>query len=143
MTYCNPHTKTAMLGQMLVRPEGCTGSELKEAAGWPSMNVPAIARRNDLHLRAETRNGKKRYFGTPYETIRVPAHQADGDDKKSKVFRFAEQVVEACTTLPSTAALAHQLSTALDGSKKQSRQRELYIELAKISLELMELENMR
>lgn len=58
-------SKTAMVGQLLLRKEGCTTADILKATGWPSVSVPAQAKAVGLGLRKE-KNGKiTRYFGVP------------------------------------------------------------------------------
>lgn len=60
----NGHSKTALVGEMLLRKGGCTSPEILEATGWPAVSVPAIAKANNLDLRKEKVGRTTTYFGT-------------------------------------------------------------------------------
>lgn len=57
-------TKTDMVRQMLLHPDGCTADEVKRACGWPSVSMPAMAAAAGLVLRKEEDEGGMRYYGT-------------------------------------------------------------------------------
>ena len=58
-------SKTAMVGQMLLDPRGCTTADILKATGWPSVSVPAQAKAVGLGLRKEKDGSVTRYFGVP------------------------------------------------------------------------------
>jgi hypothetical protein len=58
-------SKTAMVGQLLLRKEGCTTADILKATGWPSVSVPAQAKAVGLGLRKEKDGKVTRYFGVP------------------------------------------------------------------------------
>lgn len=57
-------TKTAMVGEMLLRKRGCTAAEAMNALGWTKISMPQHARLNGLTLRTEKDGTVTRYFGT-------------------------------------------------------------------------------
>lgn len=58
-------TKTAMIGEMLLRKSGCTTAEVLAATGWPAVGMPAQAKAAGLNLRKEKVQGEPtRYFGS-------------------------------------------------------------------------------
>jgi hypothetical protein len=58
-------TKTALVGQLLLRKEGCTTADIINATGWPTVSVPAQAKAVGLGLRKEKDGKVMRYFGVP------------------------------------------------------------------------------
>jgi hypothetical protein len=57
-------SKTDIVGKLLVRAGGCSGREILEATGWPTVSVPAMAKACGLKLRREKTKGEPtRYFG--------------------------------------------------------------------------------
>jgi len=58
-------SKTAMVGQLLLRKEGCTTADILAATKWPSVSVPAQAKAVGLGLRKEKDGKVTRYFGVP------------------------------------------------------------------------------
>ena len=58
-------TKTALVGQLLLRKEGCTTADILAATGWPAVSVPAQAKAVGLGLRKEKDGKVTRYFGVP------------------------------------------------------------------------------
>lgn len=57
-------SKTAMVGELLIRAEGCTTADILALTGWPSVSVPAQAKAVGLNLR-KVKDGKTtRYFGS-------------------------------------------------------------------------------
>ncbi len=59
------NSKTAMVGQLLLRKEGCTTADILAATKWPSVSVPAQAKAVGLGLRKEKDGKITRYFGVP------------------------------------------------------------------------------
>lgn len=59
-----PGSKAKMVGDLLLRPEGCTTADILAATGWPSVSVPAQAKSCGLELRKEKVDGVTRYWGT-------------------------------------------------------------------------------
>lgn len=58
-------TKAAMVGEMLLRFEGCTAAEVMAACGWPSVSMPQQAKACNLILRKEKIAGQTtRYYGS-------------------------------------------------------------------------------
>jgi len=56
--------KRDLVAGLLARPEGCTGREILDATGWPSVSVPAQAKASGLKLRTEkVAGGPTRYYG--------------------------------------------------------------------------------
>lgn len=61
----NGESKRAICAGLLTRDGGCTGKELLEATGWPTISVPATAKALGLKLRIEKNKGQPaQYFGT-------------------------------------------------------------------------------
>lgn len=59
------NTKTARAVALLIRQVGCTGSEILQATGWPTVSVPRLAEISGLKLRKEkVAGGVTRYWGT-------------------------------------------------------------------------------
>lgn len=58
-------TKTALVGQLLLRKEGCTTADILAATGWPTVSVPAQAKAVGIGLRKEKDGKVTRYFGVP------------------------------------------------------------------------------
>jgi hypothetical protein len=57
-------SKTAEVGRLLRRKNGCTTADILEATGWKAVSVPAMAKHLDLRLRKEKEQGSvTRYFG--------------------------------------------------------------------------------
>lgn len=59
-----PQNKTAMVGKMLLRKNGCTTAEVLAATGWPSVSMPYQAKAVGLSLRKEKDGKVTRYYGT-------------------------------------------------------------------------------
>jgi len=57
-------SKTALVGELLSRKEGCTTADILALTGWPSVSVPAQAKAVGLTLRKEKQDGVTRYWGT-------------------------------------------------------------------------------
>jgi len=57
--------KSRLIGELLLRKEGCTSVEVMAACNWPSVSMPAQAKACGLSLRKEKIDGVTRYFGTP------------------------------------------------------------------------------
>lgn len=58
-------SKTAMVGEMLLRPNGCTAAEVMAACNWPSVSMPQQAKAAGLTLRKEKVAGEPtRYYGS-------------------------------------------------------------------------------
>jgi hypothetical protein len=58
-------SKTELIAGLLTRAKGCTGAEILEATGWPTVSVPAQAKAAGLKLRKEKAKGEPtRYYGT-------------------------------------------------------------------------------
>ena len=55
--------KAKLIGDLLLRPEGCTSADVLAATGWPSVSMPAQAKACGLELRKEKIDGVTRYFG--------------------------------------------------------------------------------
>ena len=51
-------SKTEVVGKLLTRAGGCTGKEILEATGWPTVSVPAMAKACGLKLRREKAKGE-------------------------------------------------------------------------------------
>ena len=58
-----PDSKKAIVAGLLKRKKGCTGKEVKEATGWPSVSMPALAKSCGLKLRKEKTDRGMRYYG--------------------------------------------------------------------------------
>jgi hypothetical protein len=57
-------SKAEMVGDLLLRPEGCTTADILAATGWPAVSVPAQAKLVGLTLRKEKVPGQAtRYWG--------------------------------------------------------------------------------
>ena len=59
-----PDSKKAIVAGLLKRKKGCTGKEVKEATGWPSVSMPALAKSCGLKLRKEKTDRGMRYYGS-------------------------------------------------------------------------------
>ena len=58
-------SKTAMVGDLLLRKGGCTGADVLAATGWPAVSMPQQAKACGLKLRKEKVQGEPtRYFGS-------------------------------------------------------------------------------
>lgn len=57
-------TKTAVVGELLSRKEGCTTADILKATGWPAVSVPAQAKAVGLKLRKEKDGKVTRYYGS-------------------------------------------------------------------------------
>jgi hypothetical protein len=57
-----PGTKTALVGEMLRRKQGCTSAEVLAATGWPSVSMPAQAKAVGVKLRKEKDGKVSRYW---------------------------------------------------------------------------------
>lgn len=58
-------SKTEIVAKLLQRASGCTGAEILEATGWPTVSVPAMAKAAGLKLKKEKEKGSPtRYFGS-------------------------------------------------------------------------------
>ena len=56
--------KSFAVAEMLKRPKGCTGKDVKAATGWQSVSMPAMAKQLGIKLRIEKVPGEPtRYFG--------------------------------------------------------------------------------
>jgi hypothetical protein len=61
----NGKTKTAIVGDLLRRKDGCTTADILKATGWPSVSVPQQAKAVGLKLRKEKKPGEvTRYYGS-------------------------------------------------------------------------------
>lgn len=58
-------SKAALIGQLLLRKEGCTTADVLKATGWPSVSMPAQAKMVGLKLRKEKEGKVTRYYGVP------------------------------------------------------------------------------
>ncbi len=55
--------KTAAIGKLLARKNGCTTADVLELTGWPSVSMPAIAKNLKVKLRKEKEKGARtRYY---------------------------------------------------------------------------------
>jgi len=78
--------KSELIASMLLRPQGCTRSEVLQAIGWKQISFQAHARQAGLYLRIEKeRDWPKRYFGSHSKPEVIAA-----DSKRS-----AEEVLES------------------------------------------------
>lgn len=57
-------SKKEIIGEMLLRPEGCTSKEVCEAMEWPAVSMPAQCKAAGLKLRKEKVDGVTRYWGS-------------------------------------------------------------------------------
>jgi hypothetical protein len=58
-------SKTAMVGEMLLRFDGCTAAEVMAACNWPSVSMPQQAKACGLTLRKDKVSGEPtRYYGS-------------------------------------------------------------------------------
>lgn len=57
-----PGTKTALVADMLRRPEGCTAAEVMAACSWPAVSMPQQAKAAGLKLRKEKDGKVSRYW---------------------------------------------------------------------------------
>jgi hypothetical protein len=57
-------TKTALVGELLTRKEGCTTADVLALTGWPSVSLPAQAKACGLTLRKEKVGSVTRYWGS-------------------------------------------------------------------------------
>jgi hypothetical protein len=63
--YSKGQTKTALVGELLTRKEGCTTADVLALTGWPSVSMPAAAKACGLVLRKEkVPSEPTRYFGS-------------------------------------------------------------------------------
>lgn len=61
-----PGTKTETIYKLLVRPKGCTRSDVLSATGWPAVSMQQRAEQMGLKLRLEKSSGNViRYYGSP------------------------------------------------------------------------------
>lgn len=56
-------SKLAIVAGLLQRPEGCTGKEILDATGWPTVSVPQQAKAAGLVLSKEKDGTVTRYRG--------------------------------------------------------------------------------
>lgn len=57
-------SKKQIVATLLTRKAGCTGRDVKDATGWPSVSIPAMAKACGLTLRKEKTDKGFRYYGT-------------------------------------------------------------------------------
>lgn len=57
-------SKTALIAEMMLRPDGCTTAEVLAATGWPAVSMPAQARSAGLALCRDRVGGVLRYYGS-------------------------------------------------------------------------------
>lgn len=58
-------SKTKIIADLLTRKSGCTRQEIKDATGWPTVSVQAMAKANGLKLRQDKKPGSvTRYFAS-------------------------------------------------------------------------------
>jgi hypothetical protein len=57
-------SKKAIVASLLQRKNGCTGKEVKEATGWPTVSMAAMAKSCGLRLRKEKTDKGMRYYGS-------------------------------------------------------------------------------
>jgi hypothetical protein len=57
-------SKKEIVGDLLMRAEGCTTKDILEATGWPAVSVPAQAKVVGLKLRKEKVDEVTRYWGS-------------------------------------------------------------------------------
>jgi Protein of unknown function (DUF3489) len=57
-------SKTAIVANLLKRKNGCTGKDVKQATGWPTVSMPALAKACGLKLRKEKTDKGMRYYGS-------------------------------------------------------------------------------
>ena len=63
MTAKRVGTKTELIGKLLLRPQGCTLSEVLNVTGWPTVSMPVQANLLGVKLRREKKPGAPmRYF---------------------------------------------------------------------------------
>jgi len=55
-------SKTAMVGQLLHRKEGCTTADVLELTGWPTVSMPAMAENLGIKLRKVKEGRTTHYF---------------------------------------------------------------------------------
>src|SRR5262245_48878974 len=60
----DPDSKKAIIAGLLKRKKGCTSNDVKEATGWPSVSMPAMAKACGLTLRKEKTEAGIRYYGS-------------------------------------------------------------------------------
>lgn len=81
-------SKTALIGEMLLRSQGCTTAEVLEASGWPSVSMPQQAKACGLALRKEKEKGQPtRYYGVagePTEATTPPAETEVEAEKEAE-----------------------------------------------------------
>src|SRR5258708_1066511 len=84
-------TKSQQIGALLLRPEGATVAEIKEAIGWPSVWVQGHAKKNGLRLEVIRQPGRpKRYRGYRPEAPQIidkegTASEAEGTNDVTNV----------------------------------------------------------
>jgi hypothetical protein len=57
-----PGSKVYQIGQMMLRPEGVTGTEAMAATGWAAVAMPRMARRCGLAFTTQRTGNELRYF---------------------------------------------------------------------------------
>lgn len=57
-------SKKAIVAKLLKRKNGCTGKDVKQATGWPSVSMPALAKSCGLKLTKEKTGSVTRYYGS-------------------------------------------------------------------------------
>jgi hypothetical protein len=57
-------SKKAIVASLLTRKKGCTSLDVKQATGWPSVSMLAMAKSCGLKLRKEKTDNGLRYYGT-------------------------------------------------------------------------------
>lgn len=60
----NGNSKKAIVAKLLKRKNGCTSSDVKQATGWPSVSMPALAKSCGLKLTKEKTDRGTRYYGS-------------------------------------------------------------------------------
>lgn len=70
MNRARPGSKTFVIGEMLLRPEGVSGREVMAATGWPSVSLPQQARSCGIEFTTQRMGREVRYYARSATEVR-------------------------------------------------------------------------